>query len=107
MKTPLTVEIAALFFAAFGIFSAMPPRVTKSEKRATIPEPKTFAAPEPAPTLIDRAFAASPTPADYDATGRDQFMISCSGTIYMTDQGTVKNVEYTFDPVAPTWVPQE
>lgn len=109
MKTPLTAQIAAMFFAAFAIFSATPPRVTNVEKRATDPEPKKFTAPLTDAELVDRAFAAVPVPAAYDATGRDQFVITNEGTIYMSDQGlTQEEIEASRKKHAAfNWMPSE
>jgi type IV pilus assembly protein PilA len=52
-------------------------------------------------------YAMSAGPAAYDSTGRDSFMISNSGTIYQSDQGSAVILQSTFNPVAPTWTPTE
>ena len=52
-------------------------------------------------------YAMSAAPAAYDSTGRDSFMISNSGTIYQSDQGSTGTLQTTFNPVAPTWTPTE
>ena len=52
-------------------------------------------------------YAFSACPGAYDSTGRDSFMISNSGTIYQSDQGSGSLLQTSFNPVAPTWTPTE
>lgn len=52
-------------------------------------------------------YAMNAFPAAYDSTGRDQFMISNTGTIYQSDQGSAGVPQTTFNPIAPTWTPTE
>ena len=52
-------------------------------------------------------YALSATPAAYDSTGRDSFMISNAGTIYQSDQGSTGTLQTSFNPATPTWTPTE
>ena len=58
-------------------------------------------------TNLTLGYAMSAAPAAYDSTGRDSFMISNSGTIYQSDQGSGTSLQTSFNPVAPTWTPTE
>jgi len=58
-------------------------------------------------TNLTLGYAMSAAPGAYDSTGRDSFMISNSGTIYQSDQGSGSSLQTTFNPVAPTWTPTE
>ena len=72
----------------------------------TTPIPRNFMG-TAASTNLTLGYAFSAGPAAYDSTGRDSFMISNSGTIYQSDQGSAVILQSTFNPVAPTWTPTE